>query len=155
MPRKSPPKKPTGIPASVEQGAVLDFAKGNGRPGTLEAICSAWQLTEQQARAIRGRNRGEINELRLALSNTGFEVAAHLLGEIAKDLNNEEKMLETPLRDKAMSYEKVIGASVTAADGHKPDIRIDFGSLRLAREELMQRDERQKEMRKAREAEVV
>lgn len=151
MPRKSPPPKPSKIPEEIKQAAIADFASGLGRI----SVSNAWEITEGQARLLQEKHRAEIQEQRIALSRACIQVASHGVAIISAKMADPEEMANTPLRDVAMTVQKLVDAGVTAADGHKPDIRIDFGSLRTARDELMRRDELQKEMRKAREAEVV
>lgn len=147
--------KPKSFPKAVEQGVVRDFAKGNGKPHTLEAICADWMITESEAKSIRNRFRAQINEQRQALSIACFELASHAAGEMVKDLCNPEKMAETPFRDKAQALEKLVNAGVTAADGHKPVVALNFGDIRAGRDMLAERDRRTKELRKAQTAEVV
>lgn len=146
-----PSPKPKKIPKRIEEGVVRDFAKGNGKPGTLQAICADWSITENEARSIRNRSKSEINEQRQALSIACFELASHTAGEMVKDLGNPEKMAETPFRDKAQALEKLVNAGVTAADGHKPGVALNFGDIRAGRDMLAERDRRTKEMRAAKE----
>lgn len=129
----------------MEKGVVADFAKGAGKPGALKAICANWELTEAEAISIRTRNTDKINELRPALANACFELAAHTAGEIAKDLANPEKMAETPLHHKAQALEKLTNAGVTAQDGHKPQVSINFGDIRAGRDLLAERDRKMKQ----------
>lgn len=143
------------LPKGVESGVLRDFAKLGGKKGCLTAICKAWSITEREAINLRNAHAQEIREQRQALSVAGIELASHLAGQIALDLSNKKKMRETPLRDKAMAYEKIINGSVTAADGHKPQVSINFGEIRMGRDQLAERDRKTKEMRGAQEAQVV
>lgn len=149
MPRK--PKFPKG----VQEGLAKDLAASNGAPGSFVAICEKWHLTENQAANLRARLRDDINEQRQAIASGCMQVGSQLVVEISRDLADPDKMAETPLRDKAMALDKVINAGVTAAEGHQPQIKIDFGSLREGRQLLEQRDRKMKEMRSAKTAEVV
>lgn len=139
---------------------LRDFAKLGGKKGCLTAICKAWSITEREAINLRNAHAQEIREQRQALSVAGIELASHLAGQIALDLSNKKKMRETPLRDKAMAFEKIINGSVTAADGHKPAVNINFGEIRQNREaythyEQRMKEKRDQEMKRAQTAEVL
>lgn len=138
-------------PPGVEAGVVRDFAKGAGKPGSLKEICKAWALTEKEAIALRKAHRAQITEQRQALSIACFELAGHAAAEVSKKLGDKRAMKQTPLRDIAMTVEKLTNAGVTAADGHKPAVTLNFGEIRMGRDMLAERDRKMREMKNAQE----
>lgn len=129
------------IPEGVKKGLMQDLAATKkGKPGACIKLAAHWGLTAKAVTEFGASNRQEIDDLRGKVAEACIGIAAQTLGEISKDLADADKMAETPLRDKAMTVDKLVNAAAVAKDGHKPLISMDFGKLLSLKDSITARD---------------
>lgn len=148
------PKKT--IPRGVEEGVVNELAAvKKGAPGTLQKAADHWGLTDRQVKMIQQRNSSKIDDLRGTLSEAYLLLAGQMAGQMSLAMADEARMREMPVRDMAQSIEKLTNAGVTAAEGHRPNLVMNFGQLLAKERELEAADAQLRQMRQARGREVA
>lgn len=134
--------KATPIPEPVKRAARAACAtRKKGAAGTRDMLVEKFEMSARQAQTFLTREKLKIDDLRGAISEKAFEAGGQMLVEIQKDLVDSKKMKLTPVRDKALAFEKIINAATTAADGHQPLVQVNFPDGRALKEMLAKHDE--------------
>lgn len=131
------PRRPDAIPAGVKEGIIQELAaQPVGERGKIELVAARYDVTEAAVKQIGQRNKMDIQERRQRLAERAGAIADRNLDRLEEALENDEKMAETPLRDMAMSFEKVANSMVTLQEGHTPQVQINFGQIKEHRRML-------------------
>lgn len=118
---------PKPIPEPVKKAARAAMAgMKKTAKGKVAVLVEKFEFSQRQAQSFLSAERMKIDDLRGAISQVAYEAGGKMLVEIQKDLVDAKKMRQTPVRDKALAFEKIINAATTAADGHKPLLQVNF-----------------------------
>lgn len=147
--------RPPAMAKGVREAVIHELAATpKGKLGSKDKIAAHWGVTRQQVDWLAHSAAAKVDNLRGIVADHFFLLAGQAAGEISKAMADPVKMAATPLRDLAMTAEKLTNAGVTAADGHKPLVTLNFGDI-LARKERFESEDRLiKEMRAAKGREV-
>lgn len=134
--------KPT--PPAIVNAIMTDLAQiKRGSRGIIEEIAERWGVTDAVVTHIQQRKKNDIAMLREGIAERNFMLVGSTQERIAEALADDKKMAETPIRDMALTVEKLTNAGVTAIDGHAPVIgKIDFTAIKADRLTLEVYDER-------------
>lgn len=144
------------MPKGVESGLKQTLASvKKGAPGTIQQAAEHWGRTTLEVKNFAAHHKAEIDDLRGKISEGCFLLAGQMMGELSKAMASKKKMKETPVRDMAQSIEKLVNSGTTAADGHQPLIKVDFGDLRAGRDMLAERRRKEQEMKQLKAREVA
>jgi|GEM_PF-5033147 len=132
---------PKPIPEPIKRAARAEMAgMKKTAKGKVAILVKKFEFTRAQAQRFLGTNQMQIDDLRGAISEKAFEAGGQMLVEIQKDLVDAKKMKQTPIRDKAQAFEKIINAATVAADGHQPLVQINFPQTAHYKEKLAKHD---------------
>jgi hypothetical protein len=135
----------------VEEGVVTAIAAApKGQRGLIKQLAKDWGISECVVEKIQARKKGDIQAMRAVIAERGLELTIGVQARLAEKLDDDTAMKETPLRDLALTHEKLVNSSVTAQDGHAPAVAVNFAFVKEGLRALSGYDERIKAV-KARE----
>lgn len=135
-------------PKKVKQGIIEDLAMTpKNDPGCIQRMAADWGVPENTIKALNQRKKQEIAMLREANAERGLQLVALTDDEILKDLQDPEKMAETPLRDKAQARERLANSSVTLLEGHQAKVSVDIKGVMEMQKLLAEDDSRMKRVK--------
>lgn len=138
-------------PPKVVEGIVTDLAAAEkGKRGLVKQLAKEWGVSEFVVDHIATRKKGDIQAMREAIAERGLELTIGVQARLAEKLDDDKAMADTPLRDLALTHEKLVNSSVTAQDGHAPAVSVNFAFVKDGLRALAGYDERIKAV-KARE----
>lgn len=113
--------------------------------GVVANIAKGWGLDPGTVRGFM-KDAGAIAELRTAAAGRCLELTLRGQERLMEDFNDEGKMFETSMKDKAFAVKSTADAAVTLLEGiPKNNTVVNFGDLKMAKQMLIQYDERAKE----------
>lgn len=144
MPRK---KDPDDLPAGVVEAIKQDLAASKPREkGRIARIADRWGATTDAVMHYVQRDKFEINQLREATAQAGFQLAGHAMDEMQKDLLDEKKMAETSFRDKSVAVKNLVDSATVALEGHQPMMQtINFVQIKEAQSDIERYDRMMRE----------
>lgn len=135
----------------VVEGIVTELAAAKpGQRGLIKQLAKEWGVSEFVVDHISQRKKGDIQAMRAVIAERGLELTIGVQARLAEKLDDDDAMAGTPLRDLALTHEKLVNSSVTAQDGHAPAVSVNFAFVKEGLRALNGYDERIKAV-KARE----
>lgn len=108
-----------------------------GKHGIITKIADDYGVDKHVVEYIQKVDKVDIMAMREEIAKQSLMLANRNLERMSECLEDDGRMAKTPLKDFALSNEKLVGAAVTAIDGHQQvGVKIDFGALKGLRGDL-------------------